>query len=196
MPIYVPGRRDKHGRPKMNGKRSVVAALALTAMVDMFTVLVVFLLQNYKTTGEIMVIDKNVELPKASETKELKPATIVIVSPKAVMIEREVVAEFSTVKEQKSWMIDNLYINMQRYFARKESEEKTKLMQTVNNVVNDIRKKKNFQPEDFRKVTLQADKNIDFLTIKKVMYTLTEAGATEISFAVIQNEEDFDEASL
>jgi biopolymer transport protein ExbD len=37
----------------------------------------------------------------------------------------------------------------------------------------------------FRRVTVQADKKIDFLTIKKIMYTVTEAGAEEINFAVM-----------
>ena len=38
-------------------------------------------------------------------------------------------------------------------------------------------------------MTLQADENIDFLSIKKVMFTLTEAGIKEINFAVVQIKE-------
>ncbi len=45
-------------------------------------------------------------------------------------------------------------------------------------------------PEDeidsFRKITIQADKKIDFLTLKKVMYTATESGIVEINFAVLK----------
>tara|TARA_B100001248_G_C27398210_1_gene467442 strand:- start:4865 stop:5455 length:591 start_codon:yes stop_codon:yes gene_type:complete len=196
MPIYVPGKRDRHGRPANKGKRSVVATLALTAMVDMFTVLVVFLLQNYKATGEVITLDKDVELPQASETKELLPATVVIISPKAVMIDRLAVADFNEVKQQSSWMIDDLYTQIQTYFRLKEAEEKRKLQQRLKQVVKNVRNAKDYKPKDYRKITLQADKNIDFLTIKKVMYTLTEAGATEINFAVIQNEEEFNPESI
>ena len=41
------------------------------------------------------------------------------------------------------------------------------------------------------KITISADKETDFLTVKKVMYTVTEAGIVEINFAVIKtvNEE-------
>ena len=35
---------------------------------------------------------------------------------------------------------------------------------------------------EYEKMTLQADENIDFLTIKKVMFTLQEAGIKEINF--------------
>ena len=40
--------------------------------------------------------------------------------------------------------------------------------------------------EPWKKITVQAHKEIDFLTIKKILFTLTEAGAGEINFAVIQ----------
>ena len=43
---------------KRKNKRSVTAILSLTAMVDMFTVLVIFLLQNYSATGEVLFIPK------------------------------------------------------------------------------------------------------------------------------------------
>ena len=36
----------------------------------------------------------------------------------------------------------------------------------------------------WNKVTIEADKGVDILTVKKVMYTVTEAGAGEINFAV------------
>ena len=44
--------------------------------------------------------------------------------------------------------------------------------------------------KDWGRVTVQADKEIDFLTIKKVLYTATEAGATLINFAVAQKAKD------
>ncbi len=194
MPIFVPGKRNKHNRPSSGSKRTLVVALSLTAMVDMFTVLVVFLLQNYKTTGEIIILNKDIELPKASETRELKPANIVLISNKAILIDKLVVADFTEVKEQKSWMINNLYTTMQSLFQERERSAKADLQNAVNKVVSNIRNNPDYEPEDVRKITLQADKNIDFLTIKKVMYTLTEAGASEINFAVIQNEDKLEDA--
>jgi len=45
--IYTPGLRSRRGRAK-GSKRDAVAVLQLTAMVDLFTVLVVFLLQTLR----------------------------------------------------------------------------------------------------------------------------------------------------
>ena len=63
MAIHVPGLRDRHGKVG-GGKRSAVAVLNMTAMVDMFTVLCVFLLQNYATTNQILPMPDKVELPR------------------------------------------------------------------------------------------------------------------------------------
>jgi biopolymer transport protein ExbD len=41
----------------------------------------------------------------------------------------------------------------------------------------------------WNKVTIQSDKGVDFLMLKKVMYTATEAGASEINFAVSKETE-------
>ena len=44
--------------------------------------------------------------------------------------------------------------------------------------------------DDFLKLTIQADKTVDFLSVKKIMYTVTEAGIQEINFAVLKKPED------
>ncbi|MCB0349885.1 MAG: adventurous gliding motility protein S, partial [Bdellovibrionales bacterium] len=107
MPIHVPGKRDRHGKMS-SGKRSAVAVLSLTAMVDLFTVLVVFLLQNYATTGEILDIPEGVKLPDASEVRELKPANVIIVSNKEIKLNNDTVATYAEVKAQQDWDIVTL----------------------------------------------------------------------------------------
>lgn len=189
MPIYTPGIRDRHNRRKRNGARSAVAMLSLTAMVDMFTVLAVFLLQNYQTTGEVIDIEDSVELPKASEVKELQPAHVVVVSKQHIMLDKEIVANFNDVREQQEWMINSLFNRMTAAF--KESEEKRRMLglDTIKEAVDQTKPQDpNAKPNDDRRITVQADKTVDFLTIKKVMMTITEAGASEINFAVMKND--------
>ncbi len=189
MPIYTPGKRDRKNRRLSNGKKSLVAILSLTAMVDMFTVLTVFLLQNYKSTGEVLFIPKEVQLPNAGETKELKPAHVVTVSNQFVFLDQEPIVNFNEVKEQRDWLIRPLYQKLIDAIQKGEVQQREALKTQLKKVVG------NKNPEEreinqFRKVTVQADKKIDFLTIKKVMYTVTEAGAEEINFAVIVKEKE------
>lgn len=189
MAIYVPGKRDRHNRPMRNNKRSVVAILSLTAMVDMFTVLVVFLLQNYQTTGEVLDIHEKVVLPKAMAVKELRPAHVVIVTKDQILLDKVPVASFKDVAAQDDWTITALDTQLKQRFAEAEQAGAVVGLSQIKKAVDQTKPPElQDKPEDRRRVTVQADKNIDFLTIKKVMYTLTEAGATEINFAVMKEE--------
>ena len=186
MAIFRPGERHRYHNilSKRKGKRDVTALLSLTAMVDMFTVLVIFLLQNYNSTGEILYIPKEVILPKASSVKELKPAHVVTISNKEILLDKDVVATFEEVQTTEEWSIENLKVKLQESLEKSKVEQDAKLQNKIRNVVETARGEEEEDPNAWRKVTIQADKGVDFLTIKKVLYTVTEAGAGEINFAV------------
>lgn len=187
MPIHVPGKRDRKGKVGAK-KRSVVAILSLTAMVDMFTVLVVFLLQNYATTGQVLEIPEGVDLPTAAQVKELKPTNVVIISKTDVMVNSTKVMDFKQVKAQQDWMIEPLKAKVEELIAQGE-KDKASMASKLKDAVEKIKagdKKVEEEVDEFRRMTIQADKKLDFLTLKKIMYTVTEAGVYEINFAVLK----------
>jgi biopolymer transport protein ExbD len=189
MAIFAPGKKFRNHRllSRKNRKRDVIALLSLTAMVDMFTVLAIFLLQNYNTEGLIVNIPKDIQLPKAHVIKELKPAVVITVSQNEVKVDDLVIATFAQVKDTKDWMIQPLYFETQK--AIEKAKAKVEKSTVLNDVRTALRPDLNGADEGaWKKVTVQADKEIDFLTVKKVLYTLTEAGAGEINFAVIKRE--------
>ncbi len=193
MAIHRPGERHRYHNilSKRKGKRGVTAVLSLTAMVDMFTVLVIFLLQNYNATGEILYIPKEVTLPKASTVKELKPAFVVTISNKEILLDKNVVATFEEVRANNDdWMIKRLHDELQTALQKAQVEQESKLQNQIRDAVDTTRGQKEQDPNAWKKVTIQADKGVDFLTVKKVMYTVTEAGAGEINFAVTKNSQD------
>ena len=112
MAIFRPGQRHRYHNllKRKSSKRGVTATLSLTAMVDLFTVLVIFLLQNYNTTGEIIFIPKEVILPKANRVNELKPSVVVTVSAKEVLIDRTKVATFEEVQAATDWEIGRAHV--------------------------------------------------------------------------------------
>lgn len=187
MAIHVPGERFRysHFLRRRRVKRGVVVVLSLTAMVDMFTVLVIFLLQSYNSTGQVIFIPKEIVLPKASNIKELKPAVVVTISQKEVLIDKTHVISFQELQAQQEWLIPALQEQVKQGLevakVKYESQLKEKLKQVIQG--KDEAPNPNDIPE-WNKVTVQADKGTDFLTVKKVMYTVTEAGAGEINFAV------------
>lgn len=188
MPIQRPGERYRYHRilNRKKGKRSLTAILSLTAMVDMFTVLAIFLLQNYNVKDFIVYTPKEVILPKAQSTKELKPAFVITVSKKEILLDKTAVASFAEVQSQQDWLIKSLYDQLQQGLIKSKQEFLGKLQNKIKTAVEDARGEKDEDPFAWKKITIQSDKDIDFLTVKKIMYTVTEAGAGEINFAVIK----------
>ena len=189
MPIYTPGKRDRHGR-RGNTKRNMVVILSLTAMVDMFTVLTVFLLQNYRV--EEIQLKKTVPLPEASAVKKLKPAHVVVITKEEIFLNEDPVAKFEVVKEQEHWLIEKLQVGLQKEIELKKQEMESGLKAALEKAIDTGEKTQEQREEERAKkyawgrVTMQVDKDIDMLTVKKVMYTITEAGASLINFAVTE----------
>ena len=187
MAIFVPGLRG-HGGRSAGGKRSAVVELNMTAMVDMFTVMCVFLLQNYATTNQVLPLPDKVNLPAAHEVKDLKPSNVVIIGADGVMLNNFKVAEFRAVKEQEDWVIQPLLEQLKK--AVEEGKKKDKSMGSqIRKAVTQAKKGEKPEEEEvpeYRKITIQSDKDVEFLTVKKVMYTVTEAGMAEINFAVMK----------
>ena len=197
MAIFVPGKRTRRNRPMSSTKRSVMVMLSLTAMVDMFTVLTIFLLQNFKV--DAIKLKQNVPLPEASAVKKLQPAHVVVVTQDKIFIDETAVADFIVVKEQPDWLIVALKEGLERKIQEAKDKHASTLKETLKSSV--LSQNKKLTPEeiaeeeaerkkDWGRVTVQADKEIDFLTIKKVLYTATEAGATLINFAVAQKSKE------
>lgn len=63
-------------------KQSITQPLLLTSLVDAFSILVVYLLMNFSTSGEILYFSKDLELPQAQNSVELERHTVVKVGEK------------------------------------------------------------------------------------------------------------------
>ncbi len=185
MAIYVPGKRDKCGRLKV-AARSAVAVLSLTAMVDMFTVLVVFLLMNYQSTGEVIPMKENVDLPQASSVDELEPANVVVIDPGGIELNGKKFETFAEVKASQNWILPKLKKAIEKQIIKDNKEKKGSVAAKIQDAVKNAKAPGSTKAYIVRKVTIQADKRTDILSLKKVMYTITKAGGEEINFAVLK----------
>ena len=78
--------RRSSGTTAMLGKKSVYSDLNVTPLVDMFVILVLFLIANFSATGEILSMSKDIQLPEAANTDELQLAPVVLVSTESVIV--------------------------------------------------------------------------------------------------------------
>jgi len=183
MPIYAPGIHKKHSAASV--KRDVVAVLQLTAMVDMFTVLVVFLLQNYAVTNQILPISEKIDLPQAQVVKTLKPSHVVILSEGIVTLNENVLGPLKNQTSNEQWVFPPLKQKMEELLVKAQTGSSNFLLAQLKRIQQDIEDENLVKEAPFR-VTIQADEKTQFIDVKKIMYTLTVAGVKEMNFAVIK----------
>lgn len=172
MPIKVPGKRlgahvalkQAKKNMKSRGKRAQFAALMLTSMVDMFTLLVIFLLSNFSASGDLLLSAKDIKLPLAKATTELERAVVIAVSSSTVAVEGEKVGDTEELMRSEDPRIPEM--------TDKLLERKRVVTQLMG-------------PDKFKgDVIIQCDGEIDFKMVKKVMYSATEAGYGNFQYAV------------
>ena len=79
------------------GKRTIAADLLLTALIDAFSILVIFLLMNFSSTGEIIFMSKDMELPKARAAEVLERNPVVKLEGEKIFLEEKEISVDSLV---------------------------------------------------------------------------------------------------
>ncbi len=139
-------------------------SLNLTAMIDMFSILVIFLIMNFSSTGEIFFISKNIKLPEASHARPIDNAPLISIVGNSVTLEAETVGDNPVYLEEKN-------VNLPRL------KSKLQQMRIMAEAVN--------PGQPFKgQVNVQADVNTPVVYIKRVMNTLISEGWTGVNFAV------------
>jgi biopolymer transport protein ExbD len=177
MPIVAPGKRPAKrfekskilGGKFSRGHKSTNAELNVVPMVDMMTMLVIFLLQQYSAAGEVLFMQKDIKLPDAQHGQTIEMAPVVAVSADQVVVTGVKVAE---IRELDS---DSGYLNIP----------------TLEERLRDEKKRWEFihQQDPTKKwdglVNIQADKAVPFRIIKRVMYSCGVAGYFNVNFAAL-----------
>ena len=147
------------------GKKSVDHEIPLVPFIDFLITLVVFLLTSFSASGELLAQQPNLKMPDAVNTVDLEPQPVIAINPDVITLDGRRMADTRTLEAD----------------ARVERMEQ--LIQDLETL------KRNWAilhpTEPFvGTVIMQADVNIDFRVIKKVMFSAGQAGYSNISFAV------------
>ena len=73
-------------------RRSTVASLMLTSLVDAFSILVIFLIMNHSASNEVVNIGSKVTLPQARESQFIQSGVVVRIEGGHFMVEDKEVA--------------------------------------------------------------------------------------------------------
>jgi len=176
MAIVSPGKRfgkrlshSKVFGHGVGGHKSTNADLNVTPLVDMFVILVLFLIANFSATGELLAMSKDIQLPEASHTDELTLAPVVLISLQEVLVSGVVIGRVEDLTREDYLNIPALEENLREQKKRDE----------------DLHNRAGDQSAFKGDVNIQADKQVTFRIIKKVMFSCASAGYGNISFATM-----------
>jgi biopolymer transport protein ExbD len=159
-----------HKRSRLGG------GLNLVSLMDIFTILVFFLLVN-SSDVEVLPNAKDIQLPESIADVKAKESVVILIGDDDIIVQGVPVAKVADVMKMKGNDIPALrqaLLSQNDRVLRKEAQD---------DIIG-------------REVTIMGDKDIPYRLLKKVMATCTESEYGQISLAVLQKSSDkLDEAS-
>lgn len=151
--------------------RSTDVGLKLTSMIDMFTILLVFLLKNYSAEGHIMSVAPDLRLPESTAQKSPQVTSIIAVSQEWILLDGKKVVTVARVLNDNTLMIPELLNELDR--LRRTSERMGEFNANMGFTGN---------------ISLQGDKELPYQIIKKVMFTCGQIGYNDIVLNVTRQD--------
>lgn len=164
----------KSGRAKRMAKHHKrnrgAGALNLVSLMDIFTILVFFLLVN-SSDVETLPNTKDLQLPESIAEEKAKETVVILIGEEDIIVQGTPVAKVADVMNIKGNDIPALreaLVSQNDRVLRREAQQ-------------DI---------EGREVTIMGDKEIPYRLLKKVMATCTASDYGQISLAVLQKSSD------
>lgn len=140
--------------------------LNLAPMVDMFSILVIYLIMNFSTTGEAFFIGRNIVIPKADHGKPLQSFPLVSLVKDKIFFD----AEGTDGK-------DSIYAEEQN---DGNSQKLRAMLKQIKDTEVIIGGKDFFRGQ----INLQADDSASVEDVKRIMRVLIEEGWNSINFII------------
>ena len=153
-------------RMSRGGKGVTSAGLNLVSLMDVFTILVFFLLVN-SSSSDVMEPPKNIKLPDSIVEAKPRETVIVMITPQEVLVQGQPVITTQEVVDSKTAIIEPV---------------KERLLLQQKKVIGISTK----TVSQSKEVTVLAHRTVPFHLMKKVMASCTSAGYGKISLAVVQ----------
>jgi len=151
---------------RMARNRKKVSGLNLTSLMDVFTILVFFLLAN-SGSNEVLSPPKQIKLPDSVVETKPRETVVIMVNQDDVLVQGDAVVKTASLLDEEKIVVP-------------EIRERLDLL--GENIIGISTR----TAADSQEITVLADRTIPFKVLKKVMSTCTLSGYGKISLAVNQ----------
>jgi biopolymer transport protein ExbD len=136
----------------------------LTSLIDVMTFLLVFLIKSFSVQGDVITPSNNLQLPLSGTNKPPRPAASIEITATNIMAEGKVLSAISATDRADPLLIPGVY--------RWMSLLRTSFSGSTQS----------------REVIIQADREIEYAYLKRVMYSCSKAGFSDFTILAIQKE--------
>ncbi len=149
-------------------RQSQQAKLSLVSLMDIFTILVFFLMLN---ASDVQVLDnhKSVTLPEATSDTPAKETLLLMVNNQSLVLQGQKIADVSEVMQQGQETIEALATELNYRKKRRQ--------------LSDIAAA---QEGEGLPITIMGDETVPYALLKKIMATCASEGYTDVALAVEQ----------
>ena len=155
---------------KTHKRHKAGASLNLVSLMDIFTILVFFLLVN-SSDVEVLPNAKDIQLPESIAEQKAKETVVILIGEENIIVQGTPVVKVKDVMRRRGNDIPEL---RQALLAQNDRVLRREAQDDIAG----------------REVTIMGDKDIPYRLLKKVMATCTESEYGQISLAVLQKSSD------
>jgi biopolymer transport protein ExbD len=160
--------------PKRKVKKQEEAGLIITSLIDVFVIVLVFLLRSVSSEGSLMTSADNLVLPMSQRSKTPTEVSLTIIGDqKHITVDDKVLMNTDDVQKQDSLLVKPV---LDLLTKKREEERKAEVLGLIKEATG--------------KVVVQFDKNTPYNIVTKVMATCGYAGYNNIKFAVTKKNEE------
>jgi len=156
-------RMERHHRRTRKG-----SGLSLVSMMDIFTILVFFLLVSSAET-EVLPNPKDIQLPESAALEKARESVVVMVTDTQILVQGRPVASVANVLAGDELVIPELTE------ALHQQTDRVLIQQAKADIAA-------------REVTILGDRDLPYRLLKRVMASCTAAEFGQISLAVVQKD--------
>lgn len=136
----------------------------LTSLIDVMTILLVFLVKSFSVQGNLITPATDLQLPLSTAHTPPRLITTIAISTTALAVQGHKLMPLAEVTLADSLLIEPLHTWLQQNLPPADSSTAP------------------------REVLIEADKHIEFAVIKRVMFTCSRAGVEDFSVLVMEDE--------
>ncbi|HEB59353.1 MAG TPA: biopolymer transporter ExbD [Gammaproteobacteria bacterium] len=153
---------EQHYKRKKKG----LIALNMVSLMDIFTILVFFLLVN-SSEVEVVPSTKAIKLPESAAEAKPRETVAIVVNNKDLLVQGKRVAEVPRImRDGRQGVIPALLKELQFHAKRAARIHR--------------------DPKKRGKITIAGDRDIPYVLLKRIMLTCSQAGFPDIALAVVQ----------